>query len=221
MLNEESYSNISSEVENIKKLIKKMNDTYVDLFETGDNEKSDFELTVKYTQKRIHENINKFLGIDKIYTYNGLHKYEHNVFDYYPQEYISNKMNKFNVWVCFPNQGIRIDIKLDDIKNMSCIEPILNGSFQEQYIQLQYYNDILNEIVDGPKLIILTLPIESVLLTVKNIKYNKNYYSSPNNENIDNDTNNDTNNDEEIIITTKSIPLDRVLYLQDSDKFIR
>ena len=72
-------------------------------------------------------------------------------------------LNNF-VLVYFPDDGIRIDMSRNNAKKIVPIKAVLEGSFKEKAINFKYYNKKIGQVMDGPTIIIINLPLESLLL---------------------------------------------------------
>ena len=173
--------------------------------------------------------INTILGIQKTYFYNGQHRTKYDVFNNICEKNYNiaryeryHGINSFNIIVCFPLEGLRFDLKYGDIEMWPQINTIINGEFIEKnnVINVSYYDEITKTVVSGCKLIISSLPIESIMVqtnTVKVIYKNiNNHYHNHNNDDDDNDKDDDNNEDVDAIIKSSLITLKNLLYIQDN-----
>lgn len=192
-----------------------------------------------YYPDNVSSYINSILGIEKTYSFNGIHTDKFNVFNHsnnlrsiYNEETYTG-MNPFIIMVCFPLSGLRFDVKLSDIDKWPCIKPILNGGFSEKLIQLKYFDKRSNSIINGAKLLILTLPINSIILEINNVKVNYNtnvfdvsgnnietYISNNNGTTETTATNETTGTAENVFIKKTFVPLDELIYIQDHQTWI-
>jgi len=80
----------------------------------------------------------------------------------------SNDIHKLysnhRVFVYFPNDNIRIDMPINRAEKLPVIKNFLENQFSEKSIKIRYYHLILKRIMDGPLIIVITLPIDSIIL---------------------------------------------------------
>lgn len=84
--------------------------------------------------------------------------YTTNLYD----EYLQNI-----VFVYFIDSNVRVDMSLRKTNLLAPVKNILQENFNEKAIQVKYYNPFLKEVMNGPKLVIINLEIDSVLIGVE------------------------------------------------------
>ena len=108
-------------------------------------------------------NINKFLC--HLLSCHTIYKWEYNqkIRQLYEKEY-ECEYTKFRYFIYIPYLNIRIDTNYNNAKNITVVKNILEGKFSEKAITIKYYDHVTRTVIDGPTIVILNLPIESLLL---------------------------------------------------------
>ena len=109
------------------------------------------------------DNINIFLNMNlsvhavyKWETFGDLTKrYSYDIYDIYTNH---------RVFVYFPEYNIRIDMPIYKANKISVIKVLLENNFSEETIKFKYYNENVKQVMDGPILVIITLPLDSIIL---------------------------------------------------------
>tara|TARA_Y100000389_G_scaffold161443_1_gene163885 strand:+ start:266 stop:733 length:468 start_codon:yes stop_codon:yes gene_type:complete len=70
------------------------------------------------------------------------------------------------VLIYFPNDAVRVDLSYNMAKRMSLVRNILdnNSPFQNHCSKLMYKDGESGEVIDGPYIIILQTPIDSIIV---------------------------------------------------------
>ena len=108
--------------------------------------------------------LNMQLGVKKIY------KWEFN--EKISVSYTSNIYKLYVngiVFAYFPNDNIRIDMSINNANKITPIKAFLEKKFSEKAIQIKYYNNKIKKIMDGPIIVIINLPLESILVDDKTL----------------------------------------------------
>ena len=109
------------------------------------------------------EKVNLFLNMTLGNRYSYKWTFDNKIKPYYTTEIYEIYLNNF-VLVYFPNDCIRIDMSRNNAKKIVPFKAILEGSYKEKAINFKYYNKKLNQVMDGPTIIVINLPLESLLL---------------------------------------------------------
>jgi hypothetical protein len=88
---------------------------------------------------------------------------DYNILQRYTDK-IDEIYSKYNIVVYFLNEQIRIEMSIHIAKNIPVINNIFENKFKEKALRLMYY-DKKNKIkMTGSYIIILTIPIESIII---------------------------------------------------------
>ena len=60
-------------------------------------------------------------------------------------------------------------------ESISCIKNLMEGNFQEKSIKFKYYDEELDVVLNSPVIVILTLPLESIIINDKTLFENLTY----------------------------------------------
>jgi hypothetical protein len=128
-----------------------MNDSIIDLFKP------------KNRRYRHLEDINLFLnmqlGVKIIYKWEFNKSIRENYIDDIYKLYVNNI-----VFVYFPNDNIRIDMSINNANKITPIKAVLENNFSEKALKIKYYNSKLKKVMDGPIIVIINLPLESIFI---------------------------------------------------------
>ena len=117
---------------------------------------------------------NHYKTIDIIDHYLHLELSDNNIFDYYSltdkfkKVYIKRENNyscysNHRVLVYFIQNNIRFDMPIHKAKSFPIVKNILEGKFKEKPLRITYYDRISKQIIKGPFIVIVSLPIESIV----------------------------------------------------------
>ena len=113
-----------------------------------------------------------FKELDKIDLFLNIHlgvktkltwKFDGKISNIYEEDIYETYIN-YRVLVYFPSNGLRIDMSLDNANKITPVRVILENTFKEKSIQCKFYCYKISTVIDGPKLIILDLPLDSIYL---------------------------------------------------------
>jgi len=122
---------------------------------------------LKPTKKAFYKD---FLEINKFFRHllscHLLYSWEYNskIMKIYNKDEEECEYTKFRYFIYIPYLNIRIDTNYINANNISVVKNILGGDFSEKPIKVKYYDHITRTVIDGPTIVILNLPIESLLL---------------------------------------------------------
>jgi hypothetical protein len=77
---------------------------------------------------------------------------------------IEDIYTNYRVLVYFPTYNIRIDMPIYKASKITVVKVFLENNFSEEAIKFKYYNEKLKKVMNGPIIVIINLPLESVLL---------------------------------------------------------
>ena len=87
---------------------------------------------------------------------------------YYSDDIYNEYLNNV-IFVYFLDSNIRIDMSTRKVNLLHPINVIMRGEYKEKYYTVKFFNKVLRQVMIGPKLIITSLPIESILFENKNL----------------------------------------------------
>ena len=82
---------------------------------------------------------------------------------YYTDKIYNEYLNNV-IFVYFLDSNVRLDMSARKINLLPPIKVILEGKFKEKSFTIKYFNKVLKEVMVGPKIIITSLPIDSIML---------------------------------------------------------
>ena len=70
------------------------------------------------------------------------------------------------VIIIFPYDNLAFSTPYSIINKMTLIPAFLEEKFSDRPIKFKYFNNIYNKVFTGPKIVVVSSPIESVLVTI-------------------------------------------------------
>lgn len=82
---------------------------------------------------------------------------------YYADKIYNQYLNNV-IFVYFLNNNVRLDMSLRKGNLLTPIKVILEGKFKEKPLTIKFFNKVLKKVMVGPKIVITSLPMESVMI---------------------------------------------------------
>jgi hypothetical protein len=73
--------------------------------------------------------------------------------------------NQHTICLIFPRSAVRIACTLDFVANIPFVEEICKGCWNDKVHQYTYYDETLNDIVKGSKIVIINTPMDAIFFT--------------------------------------------------------
>ena len=93
--------------------------------------------------------------------------------DIFKKNYFSNPLmhniSENRVLAFFINYNTCLAMPISRAESISCIKNLIEGNFQEKSIKFKYYDEKLDLVLNGPIIVILTLPLESIMINDKTL----------------------------------------------------
>ena len=100
------------------------------------------------------------LGCNEKFYVNSIFKIKKRYSDEYNEIYCNN-----NILIFFILDKIRLEVSHNNAKKMSLIKNLLeDNEFNDQILKIKYFNKQIKKVIDGPTIIILKTPLDSIII---------------------------------------------------------
>ena len=93
----------------------------------------------------------------------------------YSNNALKNNISENRVLAFFINYNTCLAMPINKAESISCIRNLMEGNFQEKSIKFKYYDEELDVVLNSPVIVILTLPLESIIINEKTLFENLTY----------------------------------------------
>ena len=93
----------------------------------------------------------------------------------YCNDALKNNISENRVLAFFINYNTCLAMPVSKAESITCIKNLMEGNFQEKSIKFKYYDEELDIVLNSPIIVILTLPLESIIINDKTLIENLTY----------------------------------------------
>lgn len=93
----------------------------------------------------------------------------------YCNDALRKNISENRVLAFFINYNACLAMPISKAESISCIKNVMEGKFQEKSIKFKYYDEELDIVLNSPIIVILTLPLESIIINDKTLFENLTY----------------------------------------------